>query len=41
MEIDKVGKWSIPVVYIDGIITAFYAWVFDWQVLLVKNTTLG
>ena len=29
LEIDKVGKRSIPVVYIDGIITALCAWVFD------------
>ena len=29
LEIDKVEKWSIPVVYIDGIITALCAWVFD------------
>ena len=27
LEIDKVGKWSIPVEYIDGIITALCAWV--------------
>ena len=29
LEIDKVGKLSIPVVYIDGNITALCAWVFD------------
>ena len=41
LEIDKVGKWSIPVVYIDGIITALCAWVFDWQVILVKIPPWG
>ena len=29
LEIDKVGKLSIPIVYIEGIITALCAWVFD------------
>ena len=34
-------KYTCSIIYIDGIITALSAWVFDWQVFLVKNTTLG
>ena len=41
LEIDKVWKWSIPLVYIDGIITALCAWVFDWQVIQVKIPPWG
>ena len=41
LEIDKVGKWSIPVVYIGGIITALCAWVFDGQVFLLKIPPWG
>ena len=46
LEIDKVEKLSIlytctPVVYIDGIVTALCAWVFDGQVFLVKLPPWG
>ena len=41
LEIDTIGKWSVPVVYIDGISTALCARVFDAQVFQVKNTTTG
>ena len=37
LEIDTIGKWCVPVVYIGGIITALCARIFDAQVFLVKK----
>ena len=39
LEIDKVGKYSIPVV--DGLITALCAWLFDGHIFLVKIPPWG
>ena len=41
LEIDTIGKWSVPVVHIDGISTAFCAKIFDAQVFLVKIPPWG
>ena len=41
LEIDTIGEWCVPVVYIGGISTALCVRGFDAQVFLVKNTAMG